>query len=372
MSDHYATLGVSRDASADDIKKAYRKLARTLHPDVNTSADAEERFKEVSRAYDVLGSADKRAAYDAGGDQGFAGSGQGFGFSDIFESFFGGQGGGAARGPVSRQRRGQDALVRVDVDLEESVFGSTKEIRVESAETCTRCSGTCCEPGTSPEQCDVCGGRGQVQRVARSFLGQVMTTSACPRCGGFGTVLPAPCHECAGEGRVRTRRTLTIKVPPGVDTGTRIQLAGQGEVGPGGGPPGDLYVEVHERQHPRLRREGDDLHAALEVPMTAAALGATLTIETLDGPRDVELAPGTQHGEVLTLRGLGASHLRGPGRGDLHVHFDVRIPTRLSPEQRDLLQELSRLRDEERPDGRMTNGANQGLFGRLRDRFVHG
>ncbi len=161
-------------------------------------------------------------------------------------------------------------------------------------------------------------------------------------------------------------------MPPGVDTGTRIQLSGQGEVGPGGGPAADLYVEVQERPHPRLRREGDDLHAALEVPMTAAALGAALTIETLDGDRLIELDAGTQHGEVLTLRGLGASHLRGSGRGDLHVHFDVRIPTRLSPEQRELLQQLSRLRDEERPDGRMTNGANHGLFGRLRDRFVNG
>jgi molecular chaperone DnaJ len=374
VSDHYDTLGVTRDASPEEIKKAYRRLARTLHPDVNDGHDAEERFKEVSRAYDVLSSPEKRAAYDAGGDTPFGGQGAGFGFSDIFETFFGGAAGGAggARGPASRQRRGQDALVRLEIDLEEAVFGGTREIRVESAETCTRCQGTCCEPGTSPETCDVCGGRGQVQRVARSFLGQVMTTSACPRCGGYGTVLPAPCHECSGEGRVRTRRTLTIKVPPGVDTGTRIQLAGQGEVGPGGGPAGDLYVEVHERRHPRLRREGDDLHTVLEVPMTAAALGATLAVPTLDGDRDVELQPGTQHGQVLTLGGLGAAHLRSPGRGDLHVHVDVQVPTRLDDEQRELLQRLAELRGEERPTGRTTNGSHQGLFGRLKDRIVNG
>jgi molecular chaperone DnaJ len=373
VSDHYETLGVSRDASPDEIKKAYRRLARTLHPDVSDGHDAEERFKEVSRAYEVLSNPEKRAAYDAGGDAAFGGQGAGFGFSDIFETFFGGAGAaGGARGPASRQRRGQDALVRLEIDLEEAVFGGTREIRVESAETCTRCQGTCCEPGTSPETCDVCAGRGQVQRVARSFLGQVMTTSACPRCGGYGTVLPAPCHECSGEGRVRTRRSLTIKVPPGVDTGTRIQLAGQGEVGPGGGPAGDLYVEVHERRHPRLRREGDDLHTVLEVPMTAAALGATLSVPTLDGDRDVELQPGTQHGQVLTLGGLGASHLRSPGRGDLHVHVDVQVPTRLDDEQRDLLRRLAELRGEERPTGRTTNGSAQGLFGRLKDRIVNG
>ena len=371
MSDHYATLGVSRDAGADEIKKAYRRLARTLHPDVSTGADAEERFKEVSHAYDVLGNAGKRAAYDAGGDAALGGQGAGFGFSDIFESFFGGAGGsGGSRGPASRQRRGQDALVRLEIDLEEAVFGSTREIRVDSAEVCTRCQGSCCEPGTAPEGCDVCGGRGQVQRVARSFLGQVMTTSACPRCGGYGSVVPAPCHECSGEGRVRSRRTLTIKVPPGVDTGTRIQLAAQGEVGPGGGPAGDLYVEVQERRHPRLRREGDDLHTVLEVPMTAAALGATMRVPTLDGDRDVELEAGTQHGSTVTLQGLGATHLRVPGRGDLHVHVDVQVPTRLDDEQRELLVRLSQLRDEEAPTGRTSNGHRQGVFGRLKDRLA--
>jgi molecular chaperone DnaJ len=371
VSDHYATLGVGRDASTEEIKRAYRKLARTLHPDVNPASDAAERFKEVSRAYEVLSSPERRAAYDVNGtDNGSAtGFGAGFAFTDLFETFFGGS--GAARGPVPRARRGQDALIRLDVDLEEAVFGATREVRVDSAETCSRCDGSCCEPGTSIETCDVCGGRGQVQRVARSFLGQVMTTSACPRCGGYGTVVPSPCHECSGEGRVRTRRTLTVKVPPGVETGTRIQLAGQGEVGPGGGPPGDLYLEIYQRPHPTLRREGDDLHAVVEVPMTAAALGAAIPVDTLDGPRSIEVKPGTQPGEVVTLTGLGTAHLRGSGRGDLHVHLDIRIPTRLDEDQQRLLSELARLRGEDRPAGRLSAAAG-GLLGRLRERLSGG
>lgn len=370
MSDHYATLGVAHDASPEDIKRAYRKLARTLHPDVNPAADAEDRFKEVSHAYEVLSNPERRATYDAtGNDNGSsAGFGSGFAFTDLFETFFGG-GAAGARGPVSRSRRGQDALVRLDVDLEEAVFGATRELRVDSAETCSRCEGSCCEPGTSLETCDVCGGRGQVQRVARSFLGQVMTTSACPRCGGFGTVIPSPCHECSGEGRVRTRRSLTIKVPPGVETGTRIQLASQGEVGPGGGPAGDLYVEIYQRPHPTLRREGDDLHAMVEVPMTAAALGAAIPVDTLDGPKTIEVKPGTQPGEIVTLAALGAGRLRGSGRGDLHVHLDVRTPTRLDEEQQRLLTELARMRGEDKPSGRLTADGG-GLFGRLRAKFA--
>ncbi len=372
MSDHYTTLGVARDAAPEDVKRAYRKLARTLHPDVNPGADAEDRFKEVSHAYEVLSNAERRAAYDAtGSDNGTGFAAGGFGFGDIFETFFGQT--ASARGPVSRSRRGQDALVRLDVELEEAVFGATREIRVESAETCSRCSGSCCEPGTSVETCDVCGGRGQVQRVARSFLGQVMTTSPCPRCGGFGTVVPSPCHECSGEGRVRTRRTLTIKIPPGVETGTRIQLAAQGEVGPGGGPAGDLYVEVFQRGHATLRREGDDLHAVIEVPMTAAALGASIGVDTLDGPKFIDVKPGTQPGEVVSLYGLGVTHLRGSGRGDLHVHLDVTVPRGLDDEQAQLLTDLAKLRGEDRPAGRMTAAsASGGFFGRLKERLAGG
>lgn len=371
MSDHYEVLGVRRDATTEEIKKAYRRLARQLHPDVNADPGAAERFKEVSRAYDVLSDPEKRRAFDVGGDPSATGGGygQGFGFSDIFETFFGGPGGGGQRGPVSRQRRGQDALIRLEVDLRESVFGSERELSVDTAVLCPTCHGSCCQPGTSPRTCDVCRGRGQVQRVARSFLGQVMTTAPCPTCGGYGTVIPDPCLECSGEGRVRTRRSLTIKVPAGVDTGTRIQLAAQGEVGQAGGPAGDLYVEVVERPHETLSRRGDDLHCTVVVPMTAAALGTFLDLDTLDGAEQVELRPGTSSGEVITLRQRGVTHLRSGGRGDLHVHVDVQTPTRLDDEQERLLRELAALRGEERPEGRMA-AAHAGVFSRLRERLA--
>ncbi len=368
--DYYAILGVSRDASADEIKRAYRRLARQLHPDVASGDGAEERFKEVTRAYEVLSNAEKRQMYDAGVDPaapggGAGGFGAGFGFQDIFETFFGG-GPTARRGPVPRARRGQDALVRLDIDLAEAAFGVHREVAVDTAVVCPTCEGSCCRPGTGPRTCEVCGGQGSVQRVARSFLGQVMTSSPCAACHGFGTVIPEPCPECSGEGRVRARSTLAVDVPPGVETGTRIKLPGQGEVGPAGGPAGDVYLEVRERAHPTLVRQGDDLHCSLEVPMTAAALGTVVEIGTLDGARSVDLRPGTQPGDVVTMRGLGVGHLRGSGRGDLHVHVDVQVPTSLDDEQERLLRELAALRGEERPEPRLTP-AQPGMFAKLRD-----
>ncbi len=371
MTDYYEILGVQKDATPEQIKKAYRKLARELHPDVaGTDPAAEDRFKDVSRAYDVLGNADKRRAYDMGADPASPGGGMGggFGFQDIFETFFGAGAGGAPRGPVPRARRGQDALVRLDLDLAEAAFGAHRELQVDTAVLCPTCGGTCCRPGTSPRTCDACGGRGSVQRVARSFLGQVMTTQPCAACHGFGTVIPEPCTECAGEGRVRSRRTLSVDVPAGVDTGTRIKLTGQGEVGPAGGPSGDVYLEVRERKHETFVRKGDDLHATLQVPMTAAALGTVLTMETLDGPQEVDLRPGTQPGQVVTLRGLGVGHLHVGGRGDLHVHVDVQVPLPDDDEQADLLRRLAELRGEERPEARLA-AANPGVFAKLRDKL---
>ncbi|UZN01796.1 molecular chaperone DnaJ [Cellulomonas sp. S1-8] len=371
MTDYYEILGVPRDATPEQIKKAYRRLARELHPDVaGTDPGTEDRFKDVSRAYDVLGNTEKRRAYDMGADPASPGGGMGggFGFQDIFETFFGAAGGGAPRGPVPRARRGQDALVRLDLDLAEAAFGVHRDVQVDTAVLCPTCGGTCCRPGTSPRTCEVCGGRGSVQRVARSFLGQVMTTQPCAACHGFGTVIPEPCTECAGEGRVRSRRTLSVDVPAGVDTGTRIKLTGQGEVGPAGGPPGDVYLEVRERKHEIFVRRGDDLHATLQVPMTAAALGTVLAMETLDGPQEVDLRPGTQPGQVITLRGLGIGHLHVGGRGDLHVHVEVQVPTPADEEQAELLRRLAVLRGEERPEARLA-AANPGMFAKLRDKL---
>ncbi|NTW39781.1 MAG: molecular chaperone DnaJ [Cellulomonadaceae bacterium] len=371
---YYEILGVGRDATQDQIKKAYRRLAREHHPDVATGEGSEDRFKDVTRAYEVLSNPEKRQMYDRGVDPSSPGGGQsgfgaGFGFQDIFETFFGAaQGSSAQRGPVPRARRGQDALVRLEIDLAEAAFGVHRDLQVDTAVLCSTCQGSCCRPGTSPRTCDVCAGRGVVQRVARSFLGQVMTSSPCAACQGFGTVIPEPCPECSGEGRVRSRRTLSVDVPAGVETGTRIRMTGQGEVGPAGGPAGDVYLEVRERNHDVFVRRGDDLHCTLEIPMTAAALGTVVDLETLDGVRQVDIRPGTQPGDVITERGLGIGHLHTGGRGDLNVHVEVLVPTTLDEEQERLLRELAALRGEERPASRLSP-AHPGVFAKLRDKL---
>ena len=373
MADYYGTLGVAPGASDDEIKKAYRKLARSLHPDVNPDPEAQERFKEVTTAYEVLSDPQKRQIVDMGGDPlggpgspgnpfagGFGGAGFG-GLGDIMDAFFGGGGG---RGPRSRVRQGADALLRIECDLTETAFGAERELTLDTAALCGTCSGDGTRPGEQPATCTTCRGRGEVQQVQRSFLGQVMTTRACPRCAGVGSIIEHPCPECDGDGRVRARRTLKVKIPAGVEDGMRIRLSGEGEVGPGGGPPGDLYVEISEREHPVFTRDGDDVHCHLGIPMTAAALGTTLPHPTLEGDEEMlDIAPGTQPDTVVTLRARGVPHLRGNGRGDLHVHLDVQVPTRLDGEQERLLRELARLRGEERPNGAAKAGK---LFGRLR------
>ncbi|GAA5157345.1 molecular chaperone DnaJ [Ornithinimicrobium tianjinense] len=370
MNDYYADLGVSREATLEEIKRAYRKKARTLHPDVNPGADAESEFKRVSQAYDVLADADKRAAYDRGQDPyggATGGFGQGFSFSDIMDAFFGGTAAGA-RGPRSRVQRGHDALVRLDIDLRTAVFGGEETLTLDTAIGCATCSGSGAQPGTGTSTCQVCAGRGEIQQVQRSFLGQVMTSRPCQACRGYGDVIEHPCFDCSGEGRVRTRRDLTIKVPGGVDSGTRIQLAGESEVGPYGGEPGDLYVEIAVAADDTFTRRGDDLHCTLEVPMTAAALGSTIPLDTLDGEREVVVDEGTQPGETVRLPGLGVNHLRHEGRGDLVVHLDVRVPTRLSDEQRELLTRLAEDRGETRPQGRLASaGQGHGRKGKLWD-----
>ena len=372
--DYYGVLGVRHDADADEIKKAYRRLARELHPDVNPDPQTQERFKEITQAYEVLSDPGKRQMYDlgadpfapAGGGAGPGGFAQGFPFSDIMDAFFGA--GAGTRGPRSRARRGRNATIRVELDLSECAFGSTRELAVDTAVVCPTCSGEGTAPGTHPETCDVCGGRGEVSQVTRSFLGQVMASRPCPGCGGFGTVIRRPCPECDADGRVRTRRTIKVRIPAGVEDGTHIQLAGEGETGPGGGPAGDLFLEIVQRPHPIFERQGDDLHCTVTIPMVAAALGTTLKVETLDGPADVDIRPGTQSGQAIPLYGQGSAHLNGGGRGDLLIHVTVETPTKLEPEQENLMRDLARLRGEESPPGKFAPG-QQGFFSRLRDAF---
>ncbi|QSR30486.1 molecular chaperone DnaJ [Nocardioides sp. S5] len=381
--DPYEILGVSRDASADEIKKAYRRLARQLHPDVNPDPETQERFKDVSRAYEVLSDPGKRQAYDRGGDafsQGF-GAGQGFSFTDIMDAFFGGgaPGGGQTRGPRSRARRGQDALIRLDVTLAEAAFGVTRDLKVDTALRCEACEGEGTAPGTKPVACETCHGQGEVAVVQRSFLGEIRTLRPCAACRGFGSVIPDPCRECSGDGRVRSRRTLTVKIPAGVDHGTRVQLTSQGEVGPGGGPAGDLYVEIHVEPHKTFTRHGHDLHTTISLPMTAAALGTQLTLPLLEADLetseesetvttyDLEIRPGTQSGSEQVIRGFGVPSLRG-GRGDLVVSISVDTPTRLDPRQEELLRELAAIRGEETPDGQV-EAPHKSMFGRLREAF---
>jgi molecular chaperone DnaJ len=371
VADHYEVLGVARDASPDEIKKAYRRLARELHPDVNPGADASERFKLVTHAYDVLSDADQRARYDMGGsDSPFGGAQGGFtGFGDIFETFFGSAGAQRGGRPRSRRERGQDALVRVTLDLKDVVFGVHRDIDVDTAVLCDTCQGSCCQPGTTPVTCDICHGSGHVQRTVRSLLGNVVTSQPCNICQGYGTTIPYPCATCQGQGRVRARRTVSIDIPAGVETGLRLQLPGSGEVGPAGGPNGDLYLEVTVSPHDEFSRDGDDLLATLEVSMPDAILGANTTIESLDGPVDLELRPGVQGGDVLTIKGRGITPLRGSQRGDLRVGVHVVTPTRLDAKERALIEEFAKRTKAPAPH---LAEFHQGLFAKLRDRFRNG
>ncbi|HOQ21577.1 molecular chaperone DnaJ [Microbacterium paulum] len=368
MADHYEVLGVARDASPDEIKKAYRRLARELHPDVNPGEDASERFKLVTHAYDVLSDPEQRQRYDLGGDGSpfGGGGGAGFGgFGDIFETFFGGGGARSAR-PRSRRERGQDALVRVTLDLKDVVFGTHRDLDVDTAVLCETCDGSCCQPGTQPVTCDICHGSGQVQRTVRSLLGNVVTSQPCTTCQGYGTTIPYPCASCQGQGRVRARRTVSVDIPAGVETGLRLQLPGSGEVGPAGGPNGDLYLEVTVAHDDVFSRDGDDLLATLEVSMPDAILGATTTITSLDGDVDLEVRAGVQSGDVLTIKGRGITPLRGGSRGDLRVGVQVVTPTKLDAKTRAMIEDFKK---KTKSPGPQLAQFHQGLFSKLRDRF---
>lgn len=362
MADHYEVLGVERTATPEEIKKAYRRLARELHPDVNPGAEAQEKFKLVTHAYDVLSDAQQRQQYDLGGS-----GGGGFGgFGDIFETFF-----GAAQqnaGPRSRRERGQDALLRIEVELGDAIFGVKRDLEVDTAVVCGTCEGSCCAEGTHPVTCDICQGTGQIHRSVRSLLGNVMTSSPCGTCRGYGTVIANPCPTCGGQGRVRARRKVTVDIPAGIETGIRLQLTGQGEVGPAGGANGDLYLEVKVRHHDIFSRSGDDLLATLEVQMTDAVLGTSAQINALDGPVTVEVKPGTQSAEVITVKGRGVTHLRGTGRGDLKFGVQVVTPAKLDAKQQDLMKQFASTR---KPVAPTLTHFQQGLFHKLRDRFLN-
>lgn len=363
--DYYEILGVPRGAGAEEIKRAYRKLARRLHPDVNPDdPDAAEKFKEVNEAYEVLRDDGRRRIYDQFGHEGLrsAGTGGGFsqdfgGFGDLFEAFFGSGSRSERRpGPV----RGDDLRYDLELTLEEAATGVEKQIRVTRLAACESCHGSGALPGTSSETCSVCRGSGQVRRQQNTILGSFATVTPCHACGGEGSVIRTPCSKCHGEGRMRSTEQLTVNVLPGVDTGMRMRLSAKGNSGPKGGSAGDLYIVFHIRPHERFQRQGDDLHLDARIGVARAALGSRLKIETFWGEKDLDIPAGTQHGEVFRIRGCGMPSVDGRGRGDLVVRADVVVPRDLTAEQRDLLRKFAELQGENLDEER-------GFFEKLKD-----
>jgi molecular chaperone DnaJ len=348
--DPYEVLGVGREASEQEIKKAFRQLARELHPDVNAhDPDAEEKFKEAAEAYEIVSDPERRATYDRYGHEGLRSGGyapnfDGFGsISDLFNAFFGGAGASGRPGPA----QGGDIGVSVEIDLLEASHGAKVKVGYDAIKRCERCHGNGAEPGTPIETCERCGGAGQLQAVQRTPFGQMMRTMVCDVCHGDGRVPKQPCRECRGRGRLAARQELEVDVPAGISDGQRIRLSGRGHEGEAGAPAGDLYVIVSVREDERFVREGDDLITALDVAAPLAALGATLEVPTLEGTAEVELPSGTQPGEVLTVRGAGMPGLRRGRQGDLRVVVNVVIPRRLTDEQRELMDRLNESLTEE-------------------------
>jgi molecular chaperone DnaJ len=365
--DYYEVLGVSRGVDDGEIKRAFRRLARELHPDVSDAPDAQERFREVVEAYEVLSKRETRELYDRFGHAGLRGGGftpTQFDFgslTDLFAAFFGddlfGVGGRPARS------RGADLGVRVEIELVEAATGTRREVPFPVAVACSTCGGSGAAPGTNPVSCATCGGSGRLQRVSRSAFGEFVRTQTCPDCRGAGRRIEEPCPDCHGEGRTVEERTLEVEIPPGIHDGQQIRITGEGHVGGGGGRAGDVYVEVRVRPDPRFVREGDDIFSTVDLTITEAALGATVMVPTLDGKAELEFPEGTQPGEIRVLRGSGMPVLQGFGRGDQRVLVNVAVPRRLTDEQRRLLGEFARSTDDD------TYRADEGFFEKLKSAF---
>lgn len=344
--DYYEVLGVGRDADEKEIKKAFRRLARTHHPDVNDSPEAEEEFKEIAAAYEVLSDAERRAIYDRYGHEGLRRSGgepdfSGFGdFASIFQAFFDGATGGIFGGASqpNAPRQGGDLAVEATIELADVVEGRRVQLEYEVVETCGACKGSRAEPGSKVETCDRCGGAGRVRLVTRTMLGQIARESVCGKCDGLGRTIETPCRECRGKGRVRVEREIEVDVPAGIESGQQIRLGGRGHAGVNDGPPGDLYVIVNVAEDDRFHREGTELYTVIDVDAHDAMLGTALDVETLDGLEQVDVPSGTAHGDEIKLRGHGLPSLRGGPRGDLHVVVNLRVPHNLTDEQRELLE----------------------------------
>jgi molecular chaperone DnaJ len=365
--DYYELLGVERTATEADLKRAFRRKARELHPDVSDAPDAHERFREVVEAYEVLSKSETRELYDRFGHAGLQGGGfrpTEFDFgslTDLFSAFFGDDLFGVS--PRTRRSRGADVAAEVSIELAEAATGVHRDVPFDVVVGCGRCQGTGAEPGTRIVDCDGCGGTGRIQQVGRSVFGEFVRAQACPRCGGAGRIVEHPCEACEGSGRVVERRTLDVEIPPGIHDGQRIRLSGEGHMGSLGGPAGDVYVRVRVKPDPRFVREGDDVYSTLDLTMTEAALGTTRIVETLSGEAELSFPPGTQPGEVRVLTGRGMPVLQGYGRGDHRVLVNVVVPRHLSPEQRALLEEFSR------STGADNYRADEGFFEKLKSAF---
>jgi len=367
--DYYDILGVPRGASDAEIKRAFRKLAQKWHPDVSTDPGADERFKEINEAYQVLSDPQRRQSYDTFGRAGVGMGAEGFGpfggfagFGDLFDAFFGAGAPGAAR--RARPPAGADLRYDLRIGFAEAIGGTEKEIEFDLRDRCSTCGGSGAAPGSEAVTCPQCGGRGEVRTVRTTMLGQMVNVSPCPRCRGEGRTVDKPCADCRGEGRRERHKKLRVSVPAGIDEGHQIRLSGEGEAGPRGGPPGSLYVAVHVTPHPQLRREGTELYHGLDLSIAQAALGTRLTVPTADGEEEIEIRPGTQPGTEIRLRGRGVPHLRRAGvRGDLHVIVDVRVPTKLSKRQRELLEAYAA-----EEGTRVSGNGSGGILGRVGER----